>query len=207
MANKVNHKKSLYISIGIIAAVVGAIVWFWILPSIERIDSSISELQQQRAEIEQLKQQQTTDPQGSFAKYEDKAQKIESIVVTNESLIPFIEKIESIANSSNIEYDLSTGSSQGKTRSSGGATIDASPPPDQADPSKEGVAANQITLNLEVTGEFANAISVLKKIELMPTIVKMDEIRFSQILVEGERSNSTGDSDDEKSSPELKTAL
>lgn len=167
---KSTKKQSIWILTTIIAAIIGAAAWFWIWPSWQAISASINDIQQKKADIEQLKQRQQINPQADFASYENDLKKMQTTVVTEDNLIEVVETLENVAGEVGVEYELSVSGEE----STGIGTIAANNSPDQKDPAKKDEeASNQVDLTLKLKGSFPQLIEVLKKIENLPVVVSI----------------------------------
>ncbi|GEM_PF-2420287 len=171
---KATKKQSIWILVAIIAGLAALAGWFWIWPSLQHIDSGINTIQNQKGEIKQLEQQRGLAVEDDIDRYDQVTQNLSDNLVTEENLIKLIEELETIAGESGAEYQLSVAGEDDKDNPA------AQKAPDQKDPSQPEPEQDTVELKLRLTGNFPQLLGALKKIENMPTVVNVPDIKIDK---------------------------
>lgn len=164
-------------NVWIIAAVTGAIIatalLLWILPQTRAIISQVSTLQRQRAEIDVLQKKSAGGTQQkSFDPYAADADRLKSAAVTEGSVITLIETLERVATETSVSTQFSVqGQDSKKTAPAASAT------PDQKNTAQTtATPANEVKLQLVLSGSWSNLLTMLNQIENLPAVIDITDL-------------------------------
>lgn len=168
-----NKTRNVWIMAAITGAIIAAALFLWIIPQTQTITGQVVTLQQQRAEIDVLQKKSARGTQQkSFAPYTTDADQLKSATVTEGTVITLIETIERIAGEASVSTQFSVqGQDSKKTTPATTST------PDQKNAAQTtATPANEVKLQLVLSGAWPNLLAMLNKIENLPMVINITDL-------------------------------
>ncbi len=168
-----NKTQNIWIIAAVTGAIIAAALLLWIMPQTQAITSQVATLQRQRAEIDVLQKKSASGAQQkSFDPYTTDANQLKQTVVTEGSVITLIETLERVASETSVSTQFSV---QGQDVKKTGAATSATP--DQKNAAQTTTApANEVKLQLVLSGAWPNLLAMLNKIENLPAVVDITDL-------------------------------
>ncbi len=173
-----NKAKNLWISAVVTGAIIAAALFLWILPRIQQITGQIATIQRERSEIDTLQKKSTVgQQQKTFDQYQESADRLKKAAVTDGTVITLIENLERIASDTGVSAQLSVqGQDDKKTTPASTAT------PDQKNSAQKiETPTKEIKLQLVLSGAWPNLLTMLKKVENLPSVINVTDLAFHGI--------------------------
>jgi len=167
--------KNIWVSTAITGAIIVAALFLWILPRTQQITGQVVTLQRERSEIDSWQKKTATgQQQKSFDQYQTGTDRLKQAAVTDSSVITLIENLERIASDTGVSAQLSVQGQEDKK-----ATPAATATADQKNPAQKVEApTKEIKLQLALSGTWPNLLTMLKKVENLPSIINVTDLSF-----------------------------